>query len=46
MVEGSGLKNNAYAILHLYGDGSVELEGFGRQESIQVPSFPRGGWQR
>lgn len=46
MVEGPGLENNAYAILHLYGDGSAELEGFDRQGSVQVPSFLRGRWQR
>ncbi len=36
MVEGSGLEQNAYAILSLMNDDTVVLEGFGQQESMRV----------
>jgi alkaline phosphatase len=33
MVEGPGLENNAYAIVSLYENGDLCVEGFGRQDS-------------
>ena len=36
MVEGAGLENNAYAVISLYGDGRLAVEGFGRQVSFWV----------
>lgn len=34
MVVGPGLEHNAYAILSLYEDGTVQVEGFGQQPSL------------
>jgi 3',5'-cyclic AMP phosphodiesterase CpdA len=36
MVEGSGLAQNAYALLSLMSDGAIQLEGFGQQSSMRV----------
>ena len=36
MVEGEGLENNAFAIAHVFADGSLFIEGFGRQESVRL----------
>jgi alkaline phosphatase len=33
MVEGKGLVNNAYAVVHVSRDGQVEVKGFGKQAS-------------
>ena len=37
MVVGPGLDNNAYAIASFYKNGSLAIEGFGRQNSLRVP---------
>jgi 3',5'-cyclic AMP phosphodiesterase CpdA len=37
MVEGSRLESNAYAIVTLYADGRLEIEGLGRQRSWSFP---------
>jgi 3',5'-cyclic AMP phosphodiesterase CpdA len=37
MVEGSRPESNAYAIVTLYADGRLEIEGFGRQHSWSFP---------
>jgi alkaline phosphatase len=39
MVEGSGMENNAYAVLCIYGDRSLRLEGF-RQQKTYPPWKP------
>ncbi|MFT5241860.1 MAG: 3',5'-cyclic AMP phosphodiesterase CpdA [Kiritimatiellia bacterium] len=36
MVEGSGLAQNAYALLSLMTNGAIHLEGFGQQSSMRV----------
>jgi 3',5'-cyclic AMP phosphodiesterase CpdA len=36
MVVGPGLDQNAYAILSVFEDGRLELEGFGKQPSISI----------
>lgn len=36
MVVGQGLEQNAYSILSVFGDGRLELEGFGQQPSISI----------
>lgn len=36
MVEGSGLSNNGYSILHLYPDGSLSLEGFRKHANHEL----------
>lgn len=41
MVTGEWPDNNAYAVVSLYGDGQLSVEGFGRQESLEV--VPRAG---
>jgi len=40
MVTGSGLDNNAYALLEVYADGSLKLVGLGRQKSYTLPATP------
>jgi alkaline phosphatase len=35
MVEGPGLKNNAYAVVRISPDGAIGIRGFGEQ-----PSYP------
>ena len=35
MVEGSGLKNNAFAIVDVMEDGSIKLDGFVKQKDYQ-----------
>ena len=36
VVEGPGLENNAYALVHVAEDGAVTIEGHGRQESLTL----------
>lgn len=36
MVVGSGLDQNAYAILSLYENGTIVIEGFGQQKSLRI----------
>jgi 2-phosphoglycolate phosphatase len=43
MVEGAGLEHNAYGILSIYPEGNAILEGFGRQESLQIATPWKGG---
>lgn len=33
VVESSGLENNAYSLVHIRIDGSIEIKGFGKQKS-------------
>ncbi len=37
MIEGSGPENNAYALLSLFRDGTVKLDGFRLQKSYRLP---------
>ena len=43
MVVGEGLENNAYAIVSLYRDGRLIVEGFGQQPSYQLEKGRSGG---
>lgn len=36
MVVGTGLENNAYAVVHIWSDGSIKIEGFGKQKDLVV----------
>jgi alkaline phosphatase len=36
MVEGPGLENNAYAIVHVDAGGRLRIEGFGRQKDLTL----------
>jgi len=36
IIEGAGLEENAYAILRMYDDGSIRINGFGRQDSYEL----------
>jgi hypothetical protein len=38
MVEGPGSAHNAYAMMSVYNDGSLKVEGFRQQKSYQLPS--------
>jgi len=42
MVEGAGQENNAYAIVSLYADGAMSVEGSGRQESFRIAPSRQG----
>lgn len=42
MVTGRGLENNAYGILEVYSDGTLRLQGFGRQKSFMLPFASAG----
>jgi len=42
MVTGAGLENNAYGILEVYSDGTLRLQGFGRQKSFMLPPASAG----
>ncbi|MGB9596931.1 MAG: metallophosphoesterase family protein, partial [Candidatus Poribacteria bacterium] len=34
VVEGQGLENNAYSLIHIRNDGTIKIEGFGKQNSF------------
>ena len=36
MIEGSGAEHNAYALMSVFKDGSLKLEGFRQQKSYQL----------
>ena len=38
MIEGSGAEHNAYALMSVFKDGSLKLEGFRQQRSYQLSS--------
>jgi len=35
-VEGTGIDNNAYAMVYLYGNGSIRIDGYGQQKSYDL----------
>jgi len=39
VVEGHGLENNAYSLIHVCEDGSVNVEGFGKQKTDRSNPF-------
>ena len=39
MVEGSGKENNAYALLAVYRDGSLRVDGFRKQPDYSLTSL-------
>ena len=36
LVDGTGLENNAYAIVQIRGDGSIEIDGFGKLKDLAI----------
>ncbi|MEK7399888.1 MAG: alkaline phosphatase [Candidatus Poribacteria bacterium] len=34
VVEGQGLENNAYSLIHIRDNGAIKVEGFGKQNSV------------
>jgi predicted phosphodiesterase len=36
VVEGHGLENSAYSLIHVYEDSSISIEGFGKQKSASL----------
>ncbi len=36
MIEGSGEKNNAYALVDVYGDGTIRVDGFRKQNDYDL----------
>ncbi len=36
MIEGSGEKNNAYALVDVYGDGTIRVDGFRKQKDYDL----------
>jgi 3',5'-cyclic AMP phosphodiesterase CpdA len=39
LVEKSGLENNAYALVQIWLDGSIEIRGFGKQKSRELSAL-------
>ncbi len=37
LVEQSGLENNSYSVVQIWLDGSIEIKGFGKQKSQELP---------
>jgi hypothetical protein len=35
-VDGSGLKNNAYAMVYIRKDGGIHIKGYGKQGDFEV----------
>lgn len=42
LVEGPGLENNAYSLVHIHKDGLLQIEGFGKQEGRSLVIHPQG----
>ncbi|HGE72780.1 TPA: alkaline phosphatase [Candidatus Poribacteria bacterium] len=34
VVEGQGLENNSYSLIHIWNDGTIKIEGFGKQNNF------------